>query len=203
MDTKDINLNSILSDITNFTDITLNDIPNLDLYMDQVTTLFESKLSSTKRNPEDKIMTKTMINNYAKAKIFPPIKSKKYNKNQIILLCLIYNLKQSLSLSDISDVFKPIVSNLSSKDKTMLSLEELYDTFLGMKQNSMDNFKNEFDELLNEIKDKTTKLPNGENEKSHLILLILMLIENANLNIRMSQKIIDSFFIATKDEGTK
>lgn len=203
MDTKDINLSSILSDITNFTDITLNDIPNLDLYMDQVTTLFESKLSSTKRNPEDKIMTKTMINNYAKAKIFPPIKSKKYNKNQIILLCLIYNLKQSLSLSDISDVFKPIVSNLSSKDKTMLSLEELYDTFLGMKQNSMDNFKNEFDELLNEIKDKTTKLPNGENEKSHLILLILMLIENANLNIRMSQKIIDSFFIDTKDDGTK
>lgn len=203
MDTKDIDLSSILSDITNFTDITLNDIPNLDLYMDQVTTLFESKLSSTKRNPEDKIMTKTMINNYAKAKIFPPIKSKKYNKTQIILLCLIYNLKQSLSLSDISDVFKPIVSNLSSKDKTMLSLEELYDTFLGMKQNSMDNFKNEFEELLNEIKDKTTKLPNGENEKSHLILLILMLIENANLNIRMSQKIIDSFFIDTKDEGTK
>lgn len=203
MDTKDIDLSSILSDITNFTDITLNDIPNLDLYMDQVTTLFESKLSSTKRNPEDKIMTKTMINNYAKAKIFPPIKSKKYNKTQIILLCLIYNLKQSLSLSDISDVFKPIVSNLSSKDKTMLSLDELYDTFLGMKQNSMDNFKNEFEELLNEIKDKTTKLPNGENEKSHLILLILMLIENANLNIRMSQKIIDSFFIDTKDDGTK
>jgi hypothetical protein len=203
MSTKDINLSSILSDITNFTDITLEDIPNLDLYMDQVTTLFESKLNSTKRNPEDKIMTKTMINNYAKAKIFPPIKSKKYNKSQIILLCLIYNLKQSLSLSDISDVFKPIVSNLSSEDKTMLSLEELYDTFLGMKQNSMDNFKNEFDELLNEIKDKTTKLPNGENEKSHLILLILMLIENANLNIRMSQKIIDSFFIDTKDDGTK
>ena len=38
------------------------EIPNIDLYMDQVTTFMEKNLSSTKRYEEDKILTKTMIN---------------------------------------------------------------------------------------------------------------------------------------------
>ena len=47
--------------------IKVEDIPNIDLYMDQVTTFMENKLKSSVRNPEeDKVLTKTMINNYAK-----------------------------------------------------------------------------------------------------------------------------------------
>jgi hypothetical protein len=194
MNDKSMDFTSLISEVTDFTDITLQDIPNLDLYMDQVTTLFEDKLNSTKRNPEDKIMTKTMINNYAKSKIFSPVKSKKYNKDQIILLCLIYNLKQSLSLSDISKVFKPIVEDITSEDKDMLSLEELYDIFLSMKKNSLENFGDKLDVLMEDIKDKTINLTKGENEKNRLILLVFMLIENANTNIKMSEKIIDKFF---------
>ena len=60
--------------------IQLEDIPELDLYMDQVIQLFEKKLSSSKRNEEDKVLTKTMINNYAKAKLLMPIKNKKIFK---------------------------------------------------------------------------------------------------------------------------
>lgn len=82
---NDKNLDALVSELTEFNELTLDDIPNIDLYMDQVTTLFENKLHPLKRNEEDKIMTKTMINNYAKAKIFPPVKSKKYTKEQIIL----------------------------------------------------------------------------------------------------------------------
>ena len=194
MNDKSMDFTSLISEITDFTDITLQDIPNLDLYMDQVTTLFEDKLNSTKRNAEDKIMTKTMINNYAKAKIFSPVKSKKYNKDQIILLCLIYNLKQSLSLSDISKIFKPIVKDITSEDKDMLSLEELYDVFLSMKKKHLETFGAKLDNLMDDIKDKTINLSKGENVKNHLILLVFMLIENANTNIRMSEKIIDKFF---------
>ena len=194
MNDKSMDFTSLISEVTDFTDITLQDIPNLDLYMDQVTTLFEDKLNSTKRNPEDKIMTKTMINNYAKSKIFSPVKSKKYNKDQIILLCLIYNLKQSLSLSDISKVFKPIIENITSEEKDILSLEELYDVFLSMKKTHLQNFDTKLNILMDDIKDKTINLSKGENEENRLILLVFMLIENANTNIKMSQKIIDKFF---------
>ena len=46
------------------------DIPNIDLYMDQVTTFMEAQLAHSKRYKDDKILTKTMINNYAKNKIY-------------------------------------------------------------------------------------------------------------------------------------
>ena len=60
--------------------IEINSIPNLDLYMDQVITLFEDKLGHTKRYEEDKLLTKTMINNYTKDKLLMPAVKKKYTK---------------------------------------------------------------------------------------------------------------------------
>ena len=63
--------------------ITLDDLPDIDLYMDQVIQIFENKLEKTKRNQDEKILTKTMINNYAKGKLFFPIKNKKYTKISI------------------------------------------------------------------------------------------------------------------------
>lgn len=65
IDTKDM-LNSILESISRISYIKPEEIPEIDLYMDQVTTFMESHLSSSRRHEGDKILTKTMINNYAK-----------------------------------------------------------------------------------------------------------------------------------------
>ena len=62
IDTKDM-LNSILESISRISYIKPEEIPEIDLYMDQVTTFMESHLSSSKRQERDKILTKTMINN--------------------------------------------------------------------------------------------------------------------------------------------
>ncbi|MDF2503900.1 DUF1836 domain-containing protein [Clostridium sp.] len=191
--TDDKNLDTLVSEITEFNEITLADIPNIDLYMDQVTTLFENKLYPLKRNEDDKIMTKTMINNYAKAKIFPPVKSKKYTKEQIILLSLIYNLKQSLSLADIGKIFKPVAKDMTEENKELISVENLYDTFLELKKEDENNFNEHFYKLLDRTKSKLKNLDNGENINNELILMVLNLIAEANMNIRMSQKIIDNF----------
>ena len=62
------------------------DIPSIELYMDQVTTFMDSKLKNTTRKPEeDKILTKTMINNYAKDNLLPPPVKKKYSKDHMIV----------------------------------------------------------------------------------------------------------------------
>lgn len=196
--TDDKNLDTLVSEITEFNEITLADIPNIDLYMDQVTTLFENKLYPLKRNEDDKIMTKTMINNYAKAKIFPPVKSKKYTKEQIILLSLIYNLKQSLSLADIGKIFKPVAKDMTEENKELISVENLYDTFLELKKEDENNFNEHFYKLLDRTKSKLKNLDNGENINNELILMVLNLIAEANMNIRMSQKIIDNFLNGKK-----
>ena len=69
------------------------DLPNIELYMDQVTTFLEEQLKNTKRFEEDKIFTKTMINNYTKNHLLPPSNKKKYSRNHMILLIYIYYLK--------------------------------------------------------------------------------------------------------------
>ena len=100
IDTKDI-LNSILASISRIDYIKPDEIPGIDLYMDQVTTFMENHLSSSKRHPEDKVLTKTMINNYAKNHLLPPPVKKKYSREHILMLTFIYYFKNIMSINDI------------------------------------------------------------------------------------------------------
>ena len=102
-------LNSILSSLDRIEYVSPEDIPNIDLYMDQVTTFMDSKLRSTARYPgEDKILTKTMINNYAKNNLLPPPEKKKYSKEHVLTLIFIYYFKNILSISDIQSILNPL-----------------------------------------------------------------------------------------------
>ena len=84
IDEKDM-INSILESVSRIDYIKLEDIPNIELYMDQVTTFMEEQLASTKRYEDDKILTKTMINNYAKNKLLPPPEKKRYSREHILM----------------------------------------------------------------------------------------------------------------------
>ena len=106
--------------------ITSKDIPDLDLYMDQIMTLFEIHLANHKKNKDDKLLTKTMINNYSKAKVITPVKGKKYTKEQIIQMLIIYQLKNNLSIQEIKDLLTPIYENNDD-------LSNLYDHFIDIK----------------------------------------------------------------------
>ena len=89
------------------TRINPSDIPAIDLYMDQVTTFMDTHLSASKRFGEDKILTKTMINNYAKNNLLPPPEKKKYSKNHILLLIFIYYFKMYYLSTILSSFFLP------------------------------------------------------------------------------------------------
>lgn len=84
------------------------ELPNIELYMDQVTTFMDHHLESSKRYSEDKLLTKTMINNYTKNELLPSPNKKKYSKDHMYLLILIYYLKSVLSITDIQSVLKPL-----------------------------------------------------------------------------------------------
>nr|WP_249026357.1 DUF1836 domain-containing protein [Thomasclavelia cocleata] len=75
-----LELIEIIDKVVNKSDLKASDIPSLDLYMDQIMTLFEEHLQDNKRYNEDKLLTKTMINNYTKAGIIKPVKGKKIYK---------------------------------------------------------------------------------------------------------------------------
>ena len=119
------------------TQVRLEDIPKIDLYIDQVIQLFEDAFEETKRNEDEKVLTKTMINNYAKGKLFYPIQNKKYSRNHIMLISLIYQMKSILSINDV----KKVLHGLNEKAaERQWSLEGFYESFLAVQRGNMEIF---------------------------------------------------------------
>ena len=94
-------INDIIKHFEKLDIVKSEDIPDISLYMDQMTSFIDEKLTSFKKEEDDKLLTKTMINNYTKNKLLPPSDKKKYTKNHVMLLILIYFYKNVLSIADI------------------------------------------------------------------------------------------------------
>lgn len=173
--------------------LTLDEIPEIDLYMDQVTQLFDSKFNETKRNEDDKALTKTMVNNYAKGKLLMSVKNKKYSKEHLLLMSLIYNLKGALSISDIKSSLNKIVISLENEED--YPIRELYKLYL--KQYGEDlkdiegSIKIKYDSIENMIA-KEENLSSDEFEKN--FLLLSSFINMSNMYRRMGEKLIDDYF---------
>ena len=120
-------LNKIIEKVVERSYLTSDDIPDLDLYMDQIMTLFDQHLDDNKRYEDDKLLTKTMINNYSKAKVISPVKGKKYTKEQIIQMLMIYYLKNTLTIQEIKKVLSPLYEK-------NIALKNIYDQFIQLKQ---------------------------------------------------------------------
>lgn len=115
------------------------DIPSIELYMDQVTTFMDRYLSKNKRTEEDKTLTKTMINNYTKNDLLPPSNKKRYSKEHIILLIYIYYFKNVVTINDIQVVLKPLIENYYDNKQASYSLEEVYTTLYELEKIQYDN----------------------------------------------------------------
>ena len=102
-------------------------LPDLDLYVDQITTFLTRHLAKTIRFEDDKIMTKTMINNYTKNHLLPPPDKKKYSRDHILLIIFIYYFKNFLPISDIKTILGPLTDKYFHKDAD-LNLEAIYTT---------------------------------------------------------------------------
>jgi len=184
----------IVEELSLSDEVKLVDIPNLDLYMDQLLTFIEDNLKGLARNPDDKIITKTMINNYAKDGIIAPPIKKKYNRRHVILLILIYYLKQVLSLNDIKTLFQPILNDPSSEDDDIISLEDIYSTFLKIRKIQFQDFGQEFADKFKLIREQTSNLKNENQGLAEIFLLIITLAAQAGAQKRLAEKLIDKYF---------
>ncbi len=118
------------------------DIPSIELYMDQITTFMDKHLSKNKRTEEDKTLTKTMINNYTKNELLPPPDKKRYSKEHIILLIYIYYFKNVISISDIQTVMTPLIENFYDNDRAEYSLEDIYSNLYELEKRQFFNTAN-------------------------------------------------------------
>ncbi|HDR7800352.1 TPA: DUF1836 domain-containing protein [Bacillus tropicus] len=179
------NINKLLETLHLEKNITLEDIPNVDLYVDQVVQLFENTYADTTRTDDEKVLTKTMINNYAKGKLFIPIKNKKYSKDHMILISLIYQLKGALSINDIKSSLEHINESLLSDDS--FELNTLYKDYLTLTENNVESFKQDVNNRVSEI----SEISSLEDPKLEKFLLLNSLVNMSNMYRRLAEKLVD------------
>ena len=136
IDTSNL-LNSILEELSSLSYVHPGDVPNINLYMDQVTTFMDEQLASTKRYPDDKILTKTMINNYAKNNLLPSPEKKRYSKDHLLMLIFIYYFKNILSITDIQKLLGPITAKYF-KGEPGKDMTYVYNEVFGMENRKID-----------------------------------------------------------------
>jgi len=172
-------------------------LPSLDLYMDQVTGFMEEHLASMKRHPEDKALTKTMINNYAKNKILPPPVGKRYNKNHMLILLLIYYYKSMLSLSDIRTVVDPLNEqyfSLHSKPRLTDIYEEIFSFANGEMQSLVEDLEKKFrtaNSSFSEQDPAFADLEEQEREQLQSFSFLSLLAFDVYLKKQLMEKIVD------------
>ena len=118
-------LQDLMAYVDRLTHIEPGEIPDIQLYMDQVTTFMNERLAGTRHDTDEVVVTKTMINNYAKNRLLPAPVKKKYSRNHILMLILIYYFKNVVSFSEIEALFSPL-SQKHFAEGSVPELSELY-----------------------------------------------------------------------------
>lgn len=190
IDTSDI-LNSILQSLSRIDYIHADDIPNIDLYMDQVTTFMDKQLSSTRRYEQDKILTKTMINNYAKNNLLPPPVKKKYTKEHVLILIFIYYFKNILSIKDIEALLQPLTKKYFHKDDTF-NLTSIYEEVCSMEKADVEPLMEEMKELYSRAMESFSDAPEEDRAYLQIFSLICSLSFDVYVKKQIIEKLIDS-----------
>lgn len=182
------NIQKIIDKLSLETNMSLHEMPDIDLYMDQVIQLFDNTFKNTKRSDKEKILTKTMINNYAKGKLFIPIKNKKYSKEHLILISLVYQLKGALSMNDIKVTLTSINNKLTNED---FEMEKFYTSVLAIQQRNALDFKQEFKKRADDVHNEIDKMNDYDVKKLEKILLIASLVNISNSYRKAAEMLID------------
>lgn len=168
-----------------------SEVPDIDLYMDQVTTFMDEHLKSCKRFEDDKMLTKTMINNYTKNNLLPSPNKKKYSKEHMLLLIFIYYFKSFLSISDIQSIFEPLTERFYGKIGN-ISLEEIYKEVYQFEKHQLDDMVKS---VIKQYKNAEQTFQNAESEEDREFLttfsFICMLSFDVYCKKMMIEKIID------------
>ena len=193
LDNEDV-LNSILASLNRIENIKLEDIPNIDLYMDQLTTFMEEKLRKTTRYPnEDKVLTKTMINNYAKNDLLPPPVRKKYSKDHLILLIFIYYFKNILSINDIQTLLDPVKERFHTSDTDNLTLSDIYKVLCEQDAQEVEAVKEDVTRKYHIAQEAFTDAPEEMKDKMQMFSFISLLSYDVYVKKLIIEKLLDNY----------
>lgn len=196
-------IRSTLNNLSQMDYIRPESIPDIDLYMDQITTFMDTQLASSKRHPDDKILTKTMINNYAKNNLLPPPVKKKYSKEHVLMLIFIYYFKNILSISDIEGILNPLAKRFFNTDGEP-DLTDVYEEVFRLEKDEVKNLMKDIAKKYNTSIATFPDAPEEDEEFLHAFSFICMLSFDVFVKQMLLQKIIDEIKdCSEKEEPSK
>lgn len=184
-------IHNIMERISGIGYVKPEDIPNIDLYMDQVTTFMEAQLAHSKRYKDDKILTKTMINNYAKNNLLPSPVKKRYSKEHLLVLIFIYYFKNILSINDIQTLLNPITDKYF-KSQEKLDLTSIYEEVFSMEKEQIEVLKKELLKNYQTAQNTFTDAPADEQDFLKLFSFICLLSFDVYMKKTIIEQMIDS-----------
>ena len=191
MKSNEERLQDLLAYVDSLTRVHPSEIPGIDLYMDQVTTFMDSHLNTSKWLGEDKILTKTMINNYAKNDLLPPPVRKKYSREHMLLLIFIYYFKGILSISDIQTVLKPITDRFFAGNEG-LKLETIYNEVFSLEREEVEVMKQDVVRKYHKAQETFSNAAAEDQEFLQTFSFICMLSFDVYVKKMLIEKLIDS-----------
>ena len=200
MKTNEERLQEMLGRLDQLSHIRASQIPEILLYMDQVTTFMAEHLKDFKRNDGDKVLTKTMINNYAKNHLLPPPDRKKYSKEHILLLIYIYYYKGILSIGDIEHLLEPLTERFFHTDK-QLDMQAIYQEVFSLEKAEVERLK---EEVVAKYKLSSGLFPDaedGDRQFLQIFSFICLLSFDVYVKKQVIEKLIDQ--LPQNNEGKK
>ena len=184
-------LNELFGRLDELAYVKSEEIPNIDLYMDQVLSFINDRTRYLTRNPkEDKLFTKTMINNYAKTKILPPPVKKKYSKDHIMLLLLIYYFKGVLSVGDTGELLGKITEKYFGNHGEM-AFEDIYEEVFKLEEGAIDFLKKDVAEKFQIAEETFGEASEESKEFFKTFAFICLLSYDVFMKKLMIEKLVD------------
>ena len=202
MKTNEERLQDLFSYLGNLSHVNADEIPDIDLYMDQVTTFMDSHLKDMRRHPGDKVLTKTMINNYAKNHLLPPPVKKKYSKEHILMLTFIYYFKNIMSISDIQVLLGPVAEQFFPGEGS-LKLTEVYEEIMNLELEQIEPLVKD---ITRKFRKAGTSFPDADTTEQEFLqkfAFICMLSFDVYVKKQVIENLIDQMTPASDEKSKK
>jgi hypothetical protein len=180
--------------------IKANDFPEMEIYMDQAETFLNKELSVYKKSEKDKVITKTMIGNYVKHSMLPRPVNKKYSKDHLILLTLIFYLKGTFQMEEIEKIVKPLIENYNSQFDDKYDLSSLYEGILEVQASELETLSQSVNEMIDAGKYRLREAGLSDDDILELLMLIANLSMKADAQKFLAHKLLREYILKPKQK---
>lgn len=183
-------LSELLKQLKSIDYIKPEDIPNIDLYMDQVTTFMDEQLAASKRYESDKILTKTMINNYAKT-ICSLLRTRKSILRNMCSHCFIYYFKNILSINDIRSILNPLTEKYFGNDDGF-TMQDVYTEVFSLEAEESQKLLKDLGKKYKIAGETFEDFPDEDQKFLHTFSFICMLSFDVYIKKMLIERMIDN-----------